>query len=169
MNNKGFTLIELLATITVLALVVTITYSSVISIINNSKSSSEKAFIKEVSSIIEDYIALKAINYSYSECSSDDSNCKDINNNYFDCNKMSCPVYYKANAFKLNDLVSEELIKEDEFINPGNNEKCNNDSSITLYKDSKYRYCYKTKLDCYTDSNNNPIEITNCDFISGDE
>lgn len=165
MDNKGFTLIELLATITILSLVVTISYFSIINIFNNSKNSAEKTFVKSLSGSLDEYIALNASGYSYTKCSESDGNCKNSNSKYFDCELMSCPVYYVSDAFDLGDLVNSKLVNSSELINPKNNKVCNNNSKVTVYRDSNYRYCFKMMMDCYVDDSNNKIEVTDCDFL----
>lgn len=168
MNDRGFTLIELLATIAVLALVITITYSSVMAILNNSKKSTEEAFVKSLSNSMKDYIAFKASNFTYSKCiDENDLNCKNSLNKYFDCDIMSCPIYYSS--FTLDDLRLSGITDGEDFINPRNNEKCDGSSRVVVYRDSKYRYCFKTEMNCYTDSSGNKIEVSNCDFLSEGE
>ena len=59
MNNKGFTLIELLATIVILSLVMGISASGIMGVINQSKARGEKLFVSKLSKSIDDYINLK--------------------------------------------------------------------------------------------------------------
>ena len=59
LNKKGFTLIELLATIIILSLVMGISASGIMGVINQSKARGEKLFVSKLSKSIDDYINLK--------------------------------------------------------------------------------------------------------------
>ena len=47
-------------------------------------------------------------------------------------------------------------------VNPKDMATCNVDSSITVYRDSNYVYCFTTYIDCYKDEEGNMKLITNC-------
>lgn len=162
MNNKGFTLIELLATIVILALVVGITVVTVGSLFTNSNDKAEKAFVNQLSSIVEDYITLKNSSFSYSN-QIDNSSGKE---SYF-TNNYSYPVKISTtkrngNPISFKDLIEAGLITEVDLVNPKTMNTCNSNSVITVYRDSNYVYCFATFLDCYVDENGNEIVITNC-------
>jgi prepilin-type N-terminal cleavage/methylation domain-containing protein len=162
LNRNGFTLIELLATITILALVSSITIVSVTSYMTNSKKRAEQVFVKELSNIIEDYITLNTTSFTFNTNPVTDTNLKLAN-----CSGVSSPgcSLYKANTnFKLEKLVAAELVTEKDLINPRNSKFCSTSSIIDVYRTGNYNYCFITSLDCYTDDNNNLLEITNCDF-----
>ena len=151
-NNKGFTLIELLAVIAILALVTTVTIVSVISYFGTATDKAEEVFVRELSNIIEDYIGLKANTFNFTK------------NDSITCSKVSCPIYVASNAFKLEDLVTEELTTQNDLINPKTSTSCDVNSLITVYRSSNYVYCFKASLDCYVDEAGISKEINTCDF-----
>lgn len=83
MNNKGFTLIELLATIILLALIMTVTTTSVIGIMNKSKEESYKILIDNIKIGAQEY---------FEECE----------NNKIIGTSITCPTFFEDGSNKKN-------------------------------------------------------------------
>jgi prepilin-type N-terminal cleavage/methylation domain-containing protein len=169
-NKKGFTLIELLAVITLLAIVSSVTIVSVTSYLKSSKNNTEKVFVKELTNIIEDYMTLNTTKFAFNTTPLTDdkytlASCET------GATSSKCLLYQGTNTFTLQALVDEGLVSETDLINPKTSTNCKLASTITPYRTGNYNYCFITYLDCYTDDENNKLEITNCDFkrLKGDD
>lgn len=113
-NKKGFTLIELLCVIALLAIVTTIASASVINLSNKSKENLYCAKLEMIESAAKSY----AVGYEYELNKS---------NNYYNG--------YKSLTITIDDLIKSGNLspdKNDEVINPINNESLN-DLKIILY------------------------------------
>ena len=122
-NKKGFTLIELLCVIAILAVVTTIASASVINLSNSSKENLYCAKLELIKSAAKTY----ASGYVY-----------ELNN--------STTYYegYKSLTITVNDLVKSGNLspdKEDNVLNPMNNESLN-DVPIILYLKNNQVYVY---------------------------
>ena len=129
LNKKGFTLIELLCVIAILAVVTTIASASVI---NLSRASKENLYCAKLE-MIESAAKTYAVGYEY-----------ELNN--------STTFYdgYKSLIITVNDLVESGALspdKDDNVLNPINNESIN-DMSIILYLKNNQVYVH------INDSNN---------------
>lgn len=147
MNNKGFTLVEMLAVVVILAVIGGIATTGVINTINTSKLKSEKIFVDKISNLIDDYLDLyrptKEVGESYilkkcanSEC----SKYKDV--------ELIEVIEADTTNINLRDLVEENIINEEDLINPKNKEKCLTETGpkIRVYKDAEYVYYYYVDL-----------------------
>lgn len=154
MNNKGFTLIELLGVLVLLSVILGVATFSVFSVIESSKTKSEKLFVEKLSDSIDDYLDLNGSSldngleeYVFSKCM--DKNCQ---------NKYEVFAYSLQNCVgdddckvRLSDLVEEGLVKEEDVINPRNSKQCLDiekgiDPEIVIFKDSDYVYYYYVDL-----------------------
>ena len=70
---------------------------------------------------------------------------------YYNYISKSCYVkVYMAQQVRFKEVINSGLMSEKEVVNPNNDNKCYNDSTvINVYKDSDQVYCYSLKLDCY--------------------
>ncbi len=128
-NKKGFTLIELLCVIAILAVVTTIASASIVNLTNASKENLYCAKLEMIESAAKTY----AVGYEY-----------ELNN--------STTFYdgYKSLIITVNDLVESGALspdKDDNVLNPINNESIN-DMSIILYLKNNQVYVH------INDSNN---------------
>ena len=128
-NKKGFTLIELLCVIAILAVVSTIASASIVNLSNASKVNLYCAKLEMIESAAKTY----AVGYEY-----------ELNN--------STTFYdgYKSLIITVNDLVESGALspdKDDNVLNPINNESIN-DMSIILYLKNNQVYVH------INDSNN---------------
>ncbi len=128
-NKKGFTLIELLCVIAILAVVTTIASASIVNLSNASKENLYCAKLEMIESAAKTY----AVGYEY-----------ELNN--------STTFYdgYKSLIITVNDLVESGALspdKDDNVLNPINNESIN-DMSIILYLKNNQVYVH------INDSNN---------------
>ena len=154
MNNKGFTLIELLGVLVLLTVILGVATFSVFSVIESSRTRSEKLFVEKLSDSIDDYLDLHGASlykgsteYVFSKCL--DKSCQ---------NKYEVTAYSLQNCagdehcnVRLSDLVEEGLVEEEDIINPRNNEKCLDieqgiDPEVMIFKDSDYVYYYYVDL-----------------------
>ena len=127
-NKKGFTLIELLCVIAILAVVTTIASASVINLSNSSKENLYCAKLEMIESAAKSY----SVGYMY-----------ELNNstNFYDG--------YKSLVITINDLVESGNLspdKNDNVINPMNNESINN-MQIILYLKNNQVYVHIDDLD----------------------
>lgn len=96
------------------------------------------------------------------ECPSYSDYCRDYMNSagyyracdddiYYNYISKSCYVkVYMAQQISFKEIINSGLMSEKEVVNPNNDNKCYNDSTvINVYKDSDQVYCYSLKLDCY--------------------
>ena len=128
-NKKGFTLIELLCVIAILAVVTTIASASIVNLSNASKENLYCAKLEMIESAAKSH----AVGYEY-----------ELNN--------STTFYdgYKSLIITVNDLVESGALspdKDDNVLNPINNESIN-DMSIILYLKNNQVYVH------INDSNN---------------
>ena len=128
-NKKGFTLIELLCVIAILAVETTIASASIVNLSNASKENLYCAKLEMIESAAKTY----AVGYEY-----------ELNN--------STTFYdgYKSLIITVNDLVESGALspdKDDNVLNPINNESIN-DMSIILYLKNNQVYVH------INDSNN---------------
>ena len=67
----------------------------------------------------------------------------------------SYTVKISKSTIKIQDIIEENIIEENEYRNPGNKDKkCDKEAEIEVYRDSDYVYCFKIKkdsFDCLTD------------------
>ena len=122
-NKKGFTLIELLCVIAILAVVTTIASASIVNLSNASKENLYCAKLEMIESAAKTY----AVGYEY-----------ELNN--------STTFYdgYKSLIITVNDLVESGALspdKDDNVLNPINNESIN-DMSIILYLKNNQVYVH---------------------------
>lgn len=144
MNKKGFTMIELLAVIVVLGIVLIITFPNISDIFKGSKLKSEEAFMDRISQSIDSYVTLNSSNITF-----------DKQEGTFEKSdtKIQTVDVYKG-TITMKDIINESIITQNDYKNPGNeNEKCNENAEIEVYRDSDYVYCHKIKkdsLECLT-------------------
>ena len=122
-NKKGFTLIELLCVIALLAVVTTIASASVINLSNKSKENLYCAKLELIESAAKTYSA--SLIYELNQ-----------SNTYYDG--------YKSITITINDLVESGNLspdKDDNVLNPMNNEVMNN-QEIILYLKNNQVYVY---------------------------
>ncbi len=155
MNNKGFTLIELLATIVILGLVMGIATNGVISYINTSKKRSELLFVEKTSKLIDDYLSLKGSTLSIVT-----NNAYTFNKEYEDLREKEKKrteevTVNELESFNLSNIIDENLVDINDFINPSNKEKCLvinntgeyiNNPQIKVWKDTDFVYYYYADL-----------------------
>ena len=159
MNKKGFTLVELLATFAVLGIVITITIVSMGDIFKNTKAKTEDAFVDTIEDAIEMYLSSDAKNLNFSNVCT-----KKLNKSFGDRN-----VYSKTITF--NNIINSSYkpIKEDEFINPADeNAICNKNAVITIYRDEDYVYYYSVNKSSFTCLKNSGV-ITNLPVLENGE
>ena len=145
MNKKGFTMIELLAVIVVLGIVLIITFPNISDIFKGSKLKSEEAFMDRISQSIDSYVTLNSSNITFDKQAGTFEKVLGTKNQTVDV--------YKG-TITMQDIIREGIITESDYKNPGNeNEKCNENAEIEVYRDSDYVYCHKIKkdsLECLT-------------------
>lgn len=93
------------------------------------------------------------------ECESSGDFCSDYDysrlcydNIYYNyiTSKLCYVKVYMAQQINFKEIINSGLMSEKEVVNPNNDNKCYNDSTvINVYKDSDQVYCYSLKLDCY--------------------
>lgn len=152
MNRKGFTLIELLAVIVILGIILTFAVPSITNIYKESKLKTEGMFLNELSKSIDSYVTLNSDKIAFNEKK---TATKTENNQ-----SLSVTVY--EGKISIKDLIDDQIIEENDYINPGNKSaNCNkSDKIIEVYKDSDYVYCHKIKkeaLNCLTDEYKNSL------------
>ena len=160
MNNKGFTLIELLATIVILSLVMGISASGIMGVINQSKARGEKLFVSKLSKSIDDYINLKGSSMVQSGSAYAFDKKNNIGNSTY---RVSAYQLKKnsGNSFQIMDLVSEKLVDQAKLVNPKNKKQCFDNSHnpvVEVYRDSDYVYYYYVQFN----SRNNRCELNAC-------
>ena len=152
MNRKGFTLIELLAVIVILGIILTFAVPSITNIYKESKLKTEGMFLNELSKSIDSYVTLNSDKIAFNEKKTATKTEK---------NQSSSVTVYKG-EISIKDLIDDQIIEENDYINPGNKSaNCNkSDKIIEVYKDSDYVYCHKIKkeaLNCLTDEYKNSL------------
>lgn len=162
MDNKGFTLIELLAVIIVLAIVSSITIMAVNGSYSNAKVKSERVFINNVTKAVEAYIdeANGKFNWNntgrYVKYDREKNECTDDDGD--------CSVRVFKSEFELTKVIDSGYLKEDEIVNPNNDNSCYDDSTmVEVYKDSDYVYCFTVALGCL-DKDGKVGVINTCPF-----
>lgn len=160
MNRKGFTLIELLAVIIVLGLVLVISIPSLTGAYKKAKLKSEEAFVERLSQAVDSYTTLKGSSLTFGNCT---SHSKEENGSNYDVTVCSTTIY-------VQDLISDNIFTEDNFINPSTKLKCDKASStIEIYKDSDYVYCHKIgKNNLKYDINTNCLSENYIDSLGED-
>lgn len=151
MNRKGFTLIEVLAVIVILGIILVIAAPSLLNAYRDSKLKSEEIFITRLSQSIDSYIKLNSSDISFSSNGT--------------ATKTEEGTSYSVNIYKgkktINDIITDNLISLEDYINPGNKDvSCSTNADIEVYRDSDYVYCHKVKKDslgCLTDEYINSI------------
>ena len=138
MNRKGFTLIEVLAVIIILSIILVVAAPSLINVYEDSKLKSEEIFINRLSKNIDSYIKLNSNNIVFN---SDGTASKEEEGTIYTVN-------ISRGSIKLQDIIDEEIISEDKYINAGNKGiPCSTSAEIEVYRDSDYVYCHKVKKD----------------------
>lgn len=98
MNNKGFTLIELLATVALLAIIVTISFVSINSMIKQNKVNNCETIVNNLKSATSEYVS--------------DNRYKDLNINNFTAKVLVDNNYLKGkikNPFNNSDIKAEDI------------------------------------------------------------
>lgn len=148
-KKKGFTLVELLAVIVILAVIMVITIPTVIGSMNNAKLKTEEIFIASIEKSIGNFIEkeLQYSDYTFEEPKKDYVT-EDIANKYRVAKVLLNEDGAKKDiTFELFDELG--YYPKDDLVNPKNENKCDSNSKIELYKNkSKNEYYYYTKLDC---------------------
>ena len=152
MNRKGFTLIELLAVIVILAIILTFAVPSIINIYKESKLKTEEMFLNELSKSIDSYVTLNSGDIDFN------TSVDGLKNT----NGTISSIKISKGEISIDDLINDQIIEENDYINPGNKSaNCNkSDKIIEVYKDSDYVYCHKIKkeaLNCLTDEYKNSL------------
>ena len=158
-NNKGFTLFELMAVIVVLGLVLTIVVRSVIVSMDDAKKETEKVFVSKIEDAIEQYIDLNKRKFKIEESFGTKIIEKEISS---DGKSKECVKVYKMKSdsdsdFTFNDIITDAtgFIKESDLVNPAKEDDlCNKNTSIEIYRDEDFVYYFKTNLNCIVDANN---------------
>ena len=161
MNNKGFTLIELLATIVILSLVMGISASGIMGVINQSKARGEKLFLENLGKSISSYIELHGSGLKQTG---------DEVTTFFKKNNIGNSTYEvslyqlkKGNDnIKIMDLVNDGIVDEAKLVNPKNKKRCFNSShnpEIKIYRDTDYVYYYSVSLE------NNQCDLSSDNLI----
>lgn len=147
MNKKGFTMIELLAVIVVLGIVLIITFPNISDIFKGSKLKSEEAFMDRISQSIDSYVTLNSSNITFDKQAG-------TFEKFLGTEKQTVTVDVYKETITMQDIIDEGIITQNDYKNPGNeNEKCNENAEIEVYRDSDYVYCHKIKkdsLECLT-------------------
>lgn len=144
MNNKGFTLVELLATLVILALVVGLSLSAFNFNFGNAKKKTEEVFVDTLRDAVDTYLSSEFGNLkSYDECP------KPLEKKY----NTNVRVYKVKDKITFKDIIDSDYkpITESDLINPANEEKCNINAVINVYRDEDYIYYYsidKNGLGC---------------------
>lgn len=154
MNRKGFTLIELLAVIVILGIILTFAVPNITNIYKESKLKAEGMFLNELSKSIDSYVTLNSDKIAFTKMS--DTVVKEEKGQ-----SLSVTVY--EGKISIKDLMDDQIIEENDYINPGNKDViCDKDSKIVeVYRDSDYVYCHKVKkeaLNCLTDEYKNSLD-----------
>ena len=118
-----------------------------------SKLKTEGMFLNELSKSIDSYVTLNSDKIAFNEKK---TATKTENNQ-----SLSVTVY--EGKISIKDLIDDQIIEENDYINPGNKDVlCDKDSKIVeVYRDSDYVYCHKVKkeaLNCLTDEYKNSLD-----------
>lgn len=143
MNKKGFTLVELLAVIVIIGILAVIVVPISSNAYKNSKIKNEEIFVKKLSDVISDYIALNSNEIVFSnEPEKIIEATKTVNN------EITYAVTVKQATITVQNIIGSNLITDNDFKNPGNKDAlCNKEAEIEVYRDSDYVYCHKIKKD----------------------
>ncbi len=175
MNKKGFTLVELLATIVILSLVMGISIVGILTSLENAKKKTEEEFLNQISVSVDNYIAMcfgglysssdnckTIINFSENVNKYIDRECES-HNLTFDCASLNIDIITTKNkrdgtvnvygSGEMNDfdgILGENIITQDDLMNPVNNKSCKNGSIISFYIDEDHVNYYEISLpnDC---------------------
>lgn len=160
LNNKGFTLIEVISVVIILGIIVSLVIPSLFGYFDTTKEKSEEIFSKQLSKIIDDYVSLEGSKIKF-----DNTNYKLVKKcNPFitdDCKEVK--VYKNITKVTFQNLIDANLTKEKDIINPNdsnNDNNCDLNTEITVYKDEEYVYCFETKPNCLKEEN----FINTCSF-----
>lgn len=141
MDKKGFTLVELLAVLVVLSLVVGISATSISSVMKKSKEKSTETFIETIKDAMDIYLSgNEKREFNYIKCSNN-------------------PEYYEATgSITFNNVINSTYkpINKNALINPANDEKCDSNAKVKIYRNENYSYFYKisgSDLKCGITSN----------------
>ena len=149
MNRKGFTLIEVLAVIVILGVVLVIGSPYILNAYKNSKLKSEEIFVDRLSDVIDSYVKLNSYDIVFTE----DGSATKVG--------QSGTVTVYSGTITVNDIITDNLISSEDFVNAGNKEiSCNKNAGIEVYRDSDFVYCHKVNknsLNCLTDEYKNSI------------
>ena len=100
-----------------------------------SKLKAEDSFTKRLSEVVDSYITLNTDEISFTI---DMGQKQKIGEDK--------KVNVSKGIKKINDLFTEGLISNSDYINPNNkNTQCNVNAEIEIYKDSDFVYCHKIK------------------------
>ena len=158
LNNKGFTLVEVISVVLILGIIVAIVFPSVFGYMDTSKDRSEEIFVGEMERIIGEYVALEGRTIYFDTS---------ISRNYEKCDPLDKSCYtvkvYKSSNITFNNVISSGLLKENDIINPKTSKLCDVNTTINIYRDEDYVYCYETALDCVDNSDNKNV-INTCNF-----
>jgi len=139
MNRKGFTLIELIAVIVLLGIILVLTYPSMANAFKNARLKNEEIFLDRLSETIDSYVTLNSDKINFNNTI---SGTKTTENN------SSYTVTVYKGTIKIEDLIDDDLIVKNDFINPGNKDvTCKTTAEIEVYRDSDYVYCHKIRKD----------------------
>lgn len=161
MNKKGFTLVELLATLVVLSIVMGISIIGIVSSLENARKKTEKEFLTQLSNAVDAYMTVCLGRYNIS-----DTNCMEFSSfpnktgTITKSGNRLVDVYEALNTISFENILKENILVENDVINPVNNVNCKN-SIINFYRDDDYVYYYEINLpeSCvkYSDYNFNKI------------
>lgn len=163
LNNKGFTLIEVLATLVILGVVLAIAIPMGTNAYESSKNKTEKIFVDKLARVVDDYITLHVSEFEVEPLLDGDGNQIKVQKcdlgempdgeDMSPCTKESL-VYKITDDVTFQDIIDEELIAENEFINPKNRKKCEKESDIEIYQDDdSVNYFRFGLLDCISNNN----------------
>ncbi len=175
MNKKGFTLIELIAVIVVLSLILVIAVPNLMETYKQSKLKSEDMFIKQLTKTIESYVSLEASSFTYGEpFSANKTLTKKVYNRdtqKYEEQETTLPVtvYKSSTNVSIQNIINSGLIKENDYINPGNKgTPCNRGNIVEVYRDSDYVYCFRIRkedMSCLTEEYKTSETLKNTDYV----
>ena len=143
MNNKGFTLVELLATVLILSIITGIATISYTSYLKKTKSKAEEIFKENVSNYIDAFISANTSKLTDEEL---------VGNNAYS-------QKYNNHSITFQDIINDNIIIPSNLKNSANKKECSKDTSIKVYRDNNFVYCYVVDLDCLDSSDK---RLTNC-------
>ena len=143
MNRKGFTLVELLATLVVLSIVMGISIVGILGSLENAKKKTEKEFLTQLSNSVDAYITMCLSKYNVNKSSCQEfTKFPNMSNSLSDPNRFgvivksnnrSVNVYKSSQTINFTNILNENILVENDLVNPVNSVSCKDGSEIIIY------------------------------------